>query len=121
MLSELLFHIIILIAIALITILPASYILEKQRNKVNISFFVKNRRDTIWLWILPSSVYLGYVAGEHGMILVGRILLAITFAAIFTMLINFPFVIKQPIGWILKYKRWLEYPQDNQARRDRDI
>jgi len=113
MLSELLFHLIILIVIALITILPASYILEKQKNKINISFFVKNRRDTIWLWILPSSVYLGYVAGEHDMILAGRILLALACLIIFSILLYFPFIIKHPIGWILKYKRWLEYPQDN--------
>jgi cell division protein FtsW (lipid II flippase) len=113
MLSELLFHLVILIVIALITILPAGYILDRHRNKNTVSFFVKNRRDTFWLWILPSSVYLGYVAGEHGMMLIGRMFLTFACLTVFTMLINFPFVIKQPIGWILKYKRWLEYPKDN--------
>ncbi len=106
MVSEILFHFAILVFIALITILPAGYVLKKHKN--NRVIFPKNRRDVIWTWILPSSLYLSYVAGEHGINLIGEITVAVVSVTIFTLIISLPYIIKHPTSFTKKYRRWLE-------------
>ena len=111
MLNELLFHLAVLAVVTLITILPSGYLLERHKHKGTGFVYPRTRRDIIWPWVLPSASYLGYVAGEHGMTFIGRILSGSALIIAVYVLTSFPSVIKQPAGWIKEYKKWLEYPR----------
>jgi hypothetical protein len=111
MLKELLFHLAVLTVITLITILPFGYLLERHKHKGTGFLYPRTRRDIIWLWVLPSASYLGYIAGEHSMTFISRILVGLALIIAVGVLTSFPSVIKQPTGWIKDYKKWLEYPQ----------
>ncbi|CFX87076.1 Uncharacterized [Syntrophomonas zehnderi OL-4] len=114
--NELLFHLISLAIIAIVTILPAFYILEKRKNK-NHSFIIKNRRDTFKPWIMLSSIYIGFIVENNKSVIAG-ILIGLAWFILFSILIYWPLFFKQPQGegydgWISKYIKWLEYPNNN--------
>ena len=107
MLNEVLFHLISLMAIAIITILPANYILEKQKR----SLIIKNRRDVFKPWILLSSIYLGNVVTDSMTVIAGMVS-ALAWYIVFSIPLYLPLIIKQPEGWASKLNKWLEYPSN---------
>ncbi|MCE5285145.1 MAG: hypothetical protein LLG02_04745 [Pelosinus sp.] len=120
MFYQLLFHLLILVIIALFTVVPSMYLISYRakhpENHSQNDLWLINRRQAFWPWVLLSSLYMGRVIADEPFPFWERLLAGMLWYLFFASILLFPLAVnkyfaKRYTGWIRSMGAWLNYPK----------